>query len=76
MAEWKPGDTLRFIPCPKLVIGGELDVLMTAPVVERAAEALGARRVMLPGVGHSPNIKTADLVVEHLVGHWTAGGPV
>jgi pimeloyl-ACP methyl ester carboxylesterase len=68
---WRPGDRLRSIPCPKLVIGGERDILITPPVVERVAEALGARRVMLPEVGHSPNIEAPDSCLGHLVAHFS-----
>jgi pimeloyl-ACP methyl ester carboxylesterase len=69
LASWKPGDRLRSIPCPKLVVGGEQDILVTAPVAERAAEALGARRVIMPGVGHAPNIEAPDSLLCHLVEH-------
>jgi pimeloyl-ACP methyl ester carboxylesterase len=74
LASWRPGDRLRSIPCPKLVIGGERDVLVTAPAVERAAEALGARRLLMPGVGHSPNIEAPAAFVEHLVEQLGRGG--
>ena len=63
LADWKPGDRLRSISCPKLVISGEQDILVTAPVVERAAEALGAHRVTIPGIGHSVNIEAPDLLL-------------
>ncbi|MBV8077705.1 MAG: alpha/beta hydrolase, partial [Planctomycetaceae bacterium] len=66
LADWKPGDRLRSIPCPKLVISGEQDILVTAPVVERATQALGARRVSLPGIGHSANIEAPYLCLVQL----------
>ena len=66
LAHWKPGGRLRSIPCPKLVIGGEQDFLVTRPFVERAAQALGADRVILPGIGHSPNIEAPDAIVNQI----------
>ena len=36
----------------KLVIGGEKDPLVNAVIVEKAAAALGALRVLMPGVDH------------------------
>ena len=50
LAAWAPGDTLRSIACPKLVIASENDILVTQPVAARAAEALGAQ---LAVDGHS-----------------------
>ncbi|MEN9933710.1 MAG: hypothetical protein RLZZ387_289 [Chloroflexota bacterium] len=58
--DWRPGDSLRAIPCPKLVISGEHDLLLSPEVCERAAQALGARHVTVPGVGHSANVEAPD----------------
>ncbi|MBV8675888.1 MAG: alpha/beta fold hydrolase [Planctomycetaceae bacterium] len=66
LANWRPGDRLRSIPCPKLVIGGARDILISVPTVERAAQALGVASVILPGVGHSPNIEAPDQLVRYL----------
>ena len=52
LANWGPGKRLGDIPCPKLVIGGEKDPLVNAVIVEKAAAALGALRVVMPGVDH------------------------
>ncbi len=60
LAEWKPAPRLKEIPCPKLVIGGEKDPLVNAVVVEKAAAALGALRVMMPGVDHGMIIEDPD----------------
>jgi len=66
LSSWKPGDRLRSLPCPKIVIGGARDLLIPPTVVARAAEALGALCVMLPDVGHSPNLEAPWAVVDHL----------
>ena len=57
---WKPGNLLQSIPCPKLVIGGEKDLLSNAQMVDRATQALDARMVVIPGVGHGPNIEATE----------------
>jgi pimeloyl-ACP methyl ester carboxylesterase len=54
---WRPGDRLRAIGVPSLVVSGALDVLTGGANAERAAEALGTRHVTMPGAGHSPNIE-------------------
>lgn len=72
LRDWRPGDALGAIPCPKLAIGGEHDPLIPPPVAERAAQALGARLVIVAGAGHSPNIEApgefARLVFGHIAG--------
>ncbi len=60
LAQWKPGARLRDIRCPKLVIGGENDPLVNAVVVEKAAVALNALRVMMPDVDHGLIIEAPD----------------
>jgi pimeloyl-ACP methyl ester carboxylesterase len=67
LASWRPGDRLRSIPCPKLVIGGEKDVLVTAPLLNRVTEALGARCVILPDIGHSPQIEAPEQVLHLMI---------
>lgn len=73
LAQWAPGDALRAITCPKLVIAGENDILVTQPVASRAAEALGAQFMVIPGVGHSPNIEAPAVFVELLTDLWRSG---
>jgi pimeloyl-ACP methyl ester carboxylesterase len=70
LSRWGPGDRLRSIACPKLVVGGECDLLVPVPVVGRAAEALGAKCVVLPGVGHSPNVEAPDALLRCLLPHF------
>lgn len=69
---WQPGDRLRQIVAPTLVLAGEHDILITEAVSARVAQARGCRRVVLPGVGHSPNIEAPDLFTEHLLAHLTS----
>ena len=66
LANWKPGKRLRGIPCPKLVIGGENDPLVNAVIVEKAAAALDALRVMMPGVDHGMIIEAPDRFLSDL----------
>ena len=66
---WRPGDRLRAIVAPALVLAGALDILITDAVSARVAEALGCRRAVLAGVGHSPPIEAPDLFAEHLLAH-------
>jgi pimeloyl-ACP methyl ester carboxylesterase len=69
LLEWKPGDSLRQTGVPTLVISGEHDPLTGGDSAHRAAQALGAEEVVMPGVGHSPNIEAPDRFVELLVKH-------
>jgi pimeloyl-ACP methyl ester carboxylesterase len=69
---WQPGDRLGAIGVPTLVVDGALDVLTGGTNAERAAAALHARHVVMPGVGHSPNMEAPDAFVALLVEHWSA----
>lgn len=70
LLNWKPGDKLGETGVPTLVIVGEQDQL-TGPTAGRATLALKAREVVMPGVGHSPNIEAPDefvrLMLDHMV---------
>jgi pimeloyl-ACP methyl ester carboxylesterase len=66
---WTPGDRLRDTGVPALVIDGAQDILTGGPNAERAAVALGARHVVMPDVGHSPNIEAPDAFVALLLAH-------
>ena len=72
LLNWRPGDRLREIGVPTLVISGELDAYTGGANARRAAEALGAEQVVIPGVGHSPNVEAPDRFVELLLGHINA----
>ncbi len=69
LMDWRPGDRLRETGVPALVICGENDPLTGGANAERAAEALGVSLIVLPGVGHSPNIEAPDRFVELLLEH-------
>lgn len=69
LLEWKPGDSLRAIAAPKLVISGEHDQLCGGETADRAAQALGTRHVVIPNVGHSPNLEAPDEFMRILMTH-------
>jgi len=64
---WQPGDLLRSIAAPKLVLSGEYDMLTGGATAQRAAQALDTPLITLRGVGHSPLIEAPDRFVAHLV---------
>ena len=80
LANWRPGKRLGDIPCPKLVIGGEKDPLVNAAIVEKAAAALGALCVLMPGVDHGLIIEQSEtlatymaefiMTINHPMGEW------
>ncbi len=57
LLDWRPGDNLKAIGVPSIVISGALDAMTGGANAERAAEALGTISVVIPNVGHSPNIE-------------------
>jgi pimeloyl-ACP methyl ester carboxylesterase len=59
---WRPGDRLRALTMPRVVVDGELDRLCGGETARRAAEVLACERVQLPGVGHSPNLEAPAAV--------------
>ncbi|MFL5735387.1 MAG: alpha/beta fold hydrolase [Chloroflexia bacterium] len=68
---WKPGDRLGSIAdagVPVLVVVGEQDQL-TGPTASRAAQVLKASKVIIPGVGHSPNIEAPSEFVRVMFDH-------
>ena len=69
LVAWKPGDALRALGHRSLVVSGALDPLTGGANAERAAAALGARHVVLEGVGHSPVIEAPDLLVRLMLEH-------
>lgn len=73
LVAWQPGDHLRTITAPKLVICGALDLLTGGANAERAAAALDATLIVMPGVGHSPLIEAPDAFMTLLVTHLSKG---
>lgn len=63
---WAPGDRLRSITVPKLVVSGTLDALTTPATAARAAVALGAEHVVLSGVGHCIPVEAPGALAEAL----------
>jgi pimeloyl-ACP methyl ester carboxylesterase len=57
---WRPGDTLRALTMPRLVVDGELDPLCGGSTAARAAEAMACERVCMAGIGHSPNLEAPE----------------
>jgi pimeloyl-ACP methyl ester carboxylesterase len=72
LIEWKPGDRLGDLGVPTLVVSGGLDPLTGGENANRAAQALRAEEVVIPGAGHSPNIEAPDRFVELLSRHINA----
>ncbi len=70
LTRWHPGDALRRVAAPILVVAGALDPLTGGANVRRASDVLGARSVVLPGVGHSPNVEAPDALAALLVELW------
>lgn len=69
LVAWTPGDALQAIGVPRLAIAGEHDALLAGHITERAAQALGTNLVVIPGVGHSPNLEAPDAFVQALLAH-------
>lgn len=57
---WRPGDSLRALSMPRIVVDGELDRLCGGNTAARAAEAMACERVCMPGIGHSPNLEAPE----------------
>lgn len=52
---WSPGDRIRSLRAPTLVVWGARDPFLPLPLGERFARSLpGARFVAIPGCGHAP----------------------
>ncbi|HEX6444958.1 MAG TPA: alpha/beta hydrolase [Streptosporangiales bacterium] len=64
-------DELAGVALPKLVAYGEDDDTWPPAVQAAMADRLGARRVVFPGAGHSPNVDTPDELAAALVAFWT-----
>lgn len=59
---WRPGDALRSLTMPRVVVDGALDVLCGGETARRMAELLGCERVTLEGIGHSPLLEAPAAV--------------
>jgi pimeloyl-ACP methyl ester carboxylesterase len=56
LAAWRPGDRLRALTMPRVVIDGVLDPLCGGETAARAAQVLACERITLE-CGHSPNLE-------------------
>lgn len=74
LLDWQPGDSLRAIPVPSVVISGALDLFTGGANADRAAEALGTVHVTMQDVGHSPNIEAPDEFVALLIEYISRAG--
>jgi len=57
---WRPGDALRALAMPRMVVDGELDPLCGGSTAARAAAAMACERVSMLGIGHSPNLEAPE----------------
>jgi pimeloyl-ACP methyl ester carboxylesterase len=57
---WRPGDALRALTMPRIVVDGELDPLCGGPTAARAAQAMTCDRISMAGIGHSPNLEAPE----------------
>jgi pimeloyl-ACP methyl ester carboxylesterase len=66
--------TAARVRVPTLVIWGDRDRLVAPRLAARTAQVLGARLLMLPGVGHVAQIEAPDTVARAVAGMWDAVG--
>jgi pimeloyl-ACP methyl ester carboxylesterase len=64
--------TAARVRVPTLVIWGDKDRLVAPRLAARTAQVLGARLLMLPGVGHVAQIEAPDTVARAVAGMWDA----
>jgi pimeloyl-ACP methyl ester carboxylesterase len=64
--------TAARVRVPTLVIWGDKDRLVAPRLAARTAQVLGARLLMLPGVGHVAQIEAPDTVGRAVAGMWDA----
>jgi pimeloyl-ACP methyl ester carboxylesterase len=69
LTDWKPGDRLRAIGVPRVVISGALDAFTGGPNAVRVAQALGCELVTMDGVGHGPMLEAPDRFAQALWAH-------
>ncbi|MGH2715101.1 MAG: alpha/beta fold hydrolase [Thermoleophilaceae bacterium] len=60
LLEWRPGDRLREIAVPRVVITGALDAFTGGANAQRVASALGCDLVTMDGVGHGPMLEAPE----------------
>lgn len=65
---------LELSDVPVSVIYGEHDDAWTPSEQEQMSRRLGARRLVLPRTGHSPNVEVPELLAAELHGFWLGAG--
>ncbi|MBE1456512.1 pimeloyl-ACP methyl ester carboxylesterase [Nocardiopsis terrae] len=63
-------DELAEVDVPKLVLYGENDDAWPLAEQDGMAERLGARRLVVPGAGHSPNVEAPETTSSALTSFW------
>ena len=63
-------DELAVSDAPKLVIYGENDDAWATSEQDDMAKRLGARRLVVPGAGHSPNVEAPETTASALTSFW------
>ncbi|WP_285731448.1 alpha/beta hydrolase [Nocardiopsis sp. ATB16-24] len=63
-------DELARVDMPTLVLYGENDDAWSPREQDRMAERLGARRLVVPGAGHSPNVEAPETTASALTSFW------
>jgi pimeloyl-ACP methyl ester carboxylesterase len=66
---------LAAVAPPTLVLSGEVDYAWPVPWQDAMADRLAARRVVIAGSEHSPNVERPAETAAALVDFWTAGPP-
>nr|WP_237683585.1 alpha/beta hydrolase [Nocardiopsis sinuspersici] len=63
-------DELARVDAPKLVLYGENDEAWPLEEQDRMAERLEAKRLVVPGAGHSPNVEAPETTASALTAFW------
>ncbi|OKI15315.1 hydrolase [Nocardiopsis sp. TSRI0078] len=63
-------DELSRVEVPKLVLYGENDEAWPLEEQDRMAERLEAKRLVVPGAGHSPNVEAPETTASALTAFW------
>ncbi len=65
---------LAAVPLPKHVLSGAVDYAWPVPLMDEMAARLGARRTVIAGAEHSPNVERPAETAAALVSFWDAAG--
>ncbi|WP_223830352.1 alpha/beta fold hydrolase [Nocardiopsis quinghaiensis] len=63
-------DELARVEIPKLILYGENDEAWPLEEQDRMAERLEAKRLVVPGAGHSPNVEAPETTASALTAFW------